>query len=129
MGVVFCVLGYKAVLDYTASALLASLVVLLGAFVFVGKFRSVVASVRVKNGSIEITRSLDHVSLAQDAILTSRVFVLSPSRWIGVVISVNGRRLPVLLECVVLDHSSVGGFRATVAAFRDLFGRPGRMIK
>ena len=129
IGAGFCVLGYKAVLDSTASVPLASFVALLVAIVFAYEFCCTVAHVRVKNGSIEIVRSLDRVVLAQNSILKARIFVLGPSRWIGVAISVNGRLLPVLLQCVVLDQSGAGGFRATVSAFREFFARPNGMAR
>ncbi|HWA45475.1 MAG TPA: hypothetical protein VHA10_19795 [Hypericibacter adhaerens] len=125
IGAVFCIVGYNAILDYTASVPMASLVVVLGATWFACQFCCVIARVSVKNGSIEITRPLDRIVLAEDAILKSRIFVLRPSRWILMAISVKGRRLPIVLQCTVFDHTNVGGLRATVAAFRDLLGRRG----
>lgn len=123
IGVAFCIVGHKATLDITSSAPAAWIVALLIAIVFAYDFRCTVARVRDKNGSIEIVRSLDQLLVTREAILKSRVITLGPSRWIGVVIRVNGRTLPVLLQCVVIDQSSAGGFRATVSAFREFFSR------
>ena len=123
IGVGFCILGYKAVLDITSSASTAWIVTLPIAVVFAYSFYCTVARVREKDGSIEIVRSLDRLLLTQNEILKSRVFAVRVNRSITVLIRVNGRALPIFLHCVVLDTSNVGGFRATVSAFHEIFPR------
>jgi hypothetical protein len=123
IGVVFCTLGHKVVLDSASSVAAAWAVTLLIAVMTAYVFCCTVSYVRERNGFIEIGRSLDRLQISQEAILKSRVVALGPGRWIGVAVSVNGRSLPILLHCVVFDQSSVGGFRTTVFAFRKVFSR------
>lgn len=83
-------------------------------------FSIFLARIEHKDGAIILTRALSTATIPAGQIVSARIWSLTTNRTAIGFVRRRGQLLPLLFQFVVINHSSCGNFRETVAAVRDL---------